>query len=147
MFDATASAVLLVTLSPILAVIALVVAVSSPGPVLFKQERVGRSKEPFVMYKFRTMVDGADDAVHREFVTAVLRHGASVSDGGLQKLVDDDRVTWVGSFLRRLSLDELPQLFNVLRGTCRWSAPVPRCMGGASSSCRSTSDGSTSSPE
>jgi lipopolysaccharide/colanic/teichoic acid biosynthesis glycosyltransferase len=123
--DLAGSAVLLIALSPLLIIVAVAVAVSSPGPVFFSQQRVGRLARPFVMYKFRTMFDGADDAVHREFVTTMMREGYAASDDGLQKLVDDARVTAIGGLLRRLSLDELPQLFNGIRGDMSLVGPRP----------------------
>ena len=78
------------------------------------------------MYKFRTMVDGADDAVHREFVTAVLRPRSERLRRRSPEAVDDDRVTWVGSFLRRLSLTSCHNSSTCCAATCRWSAPVLR---------------------
>jgi lipopolysaccharide/colanic/teichoic acid biosynthesis glycosyltransferase len=114
----------LVILSPIFLVVAIAVRVSSAGPVLFRQERLGRERQPFTMLKFRTMRDGSDDRIHREFVTDVLTTGRVV-DTGLQKLTDDPRITRVGAILRRLSIDELPQLVNVLTGRMSLVGPRP----------------------
>ncbi len=120
---------LLALLSPLLAVIALAVRATSPGPALFSQVRIGRHGRPFKMYKFRSMVDGAadDDAAHREYVAQLLRPGAPVHGGqeGLYKLAKDPRVTRVGTFLRRTSFDELPQLINVVRGEMSLVGPRP----------------------
>jgi exopolysaccharide biosynthesis polyprenyl glycosylphosphotransferase len=115
--DITLSAVGLVLLSPLLAVIALAIKLDSRGPVLFRQLRVGRNARPFEMLKFRTMVGGAHE--RRE----ELRH-LNEADG-LFKIASDPRVTRVGSFLRRLSIDELPQLFNVVRGDMSLVGPRP----------------------
>jgi lipopolysaccharide/colanic/teichoic acid biosynthesis glycosyltransferase len=104
-------------ISPLLLVIAVAVKVSSPGPVLFRQPRVGRRGRCFEMLKFRTMYDGADAQ------KAKLRD--AVGTDGLFKLADDPRVTPVGRILRRTSLDELPQLINVLRGEMSLVGPRP----------------------
>ena len=108
----------LVLLSPALLLVALIVRLDSPGPVLFRQERVGRSGKPFKMFKFRSMVEGAD-AEQEE-----LARGEEV-DGRRFKLRVDPRVTRVGGFLRRTSLDELPQFYNVVRGEMSLVGPRP----------------------
>jgi lipopolysaccharide/colanic/teichoic acid biosynthesis glycosyltransferase len=118
-----ASGVLLLG-APVLLVVAVLVRTTSPGPVLFRQVRVGRDGAPFRMLKFRTMRHGCDDAVHRAYVGRLLTDRAEAQDG-LYKLVDDPRVTRVGGVLRRLSLDELPQLVNVLRGDMSLVGPRP----------------------
>ncbi|MGY1604672.1 sugar transferase [Geodermatophilus sp. SYSU D00815] len=116
--DRVLAAVLLVVLAPIMTGIALAVRVSSPGPVLFRQERVGRDGRRFQMLKFRTMVDGAERMVSTL---------TSLDDGNgvLFKMHGDPRVTRVGRWLRRKSLDELPQLFNVLLGSMSLVGPRP----------------------
>ena len=117
----------LVLLSPLLAVIAVLIRRGSPGPAIFRQERVGRFEEPFTIYKFRTMRQGLDDAEHRAFVTRMLTGEAERSGGenGLYKLQNDPRITPIGAFLRRLSLDELPQLINVVKGDMAIVGPRP----------------------
>jgi lipopolysaccharide/colanic/teichoic acid biosynthesis glycosyltransferase len=116
---------LLITL-PIMVVAAIAVGVTSKGPVLFRQERVGRSGDRFSMLKFRTMRSGADAAPHRRYVASLIRGQAQEQgDAGLYKLVDDERVTSVGRALRRLSIDELPQLLNVVIGDMRLVGPRP----------------------
>jgi exopolysaccharide biosynthesis polyprenyl glycosylphosphotransferase len=116
-FDLVVAGLGIVILSPTIAAFALAIRLTSRGPVLFRQIRVGRSGETFVMLKFRTMYDGADE------LKDDLR---TVSEGdGLFKVVDDPRVTPVGRFLRRTSLDELPQLFNVMRGDMSLVGPRP----------------------
>ena len=105
-------------LSPVIGLVALAVRLDSPGPLLFRQTRIGVAGEPFTMYKFRSMVV---DAEARLTDLAAGNEGA----GLLFKMRDDPRVTRVGSFLRRYSLDELPQLFNVLNGTMSLIGPRP----------------------
>ena len=100
-----------------MAVVALAIRLDSPGPVLFRQWRVGREGEPFRIFKFRTMVDGA------ERLKDELRE-LNEADG-LFKITDDPRITRVGRLLRRTSLDELPQIFNVLLGQMSLVGPRP----------------------
>jgi lipopolysaccharide/colanic/teichoic acid biosynthesis glycosyltransferase len=165
-----ASAFLLLSL-PLIAVIAAAIKISSPGPVLFVQQRVGRGGRVFPFYKFRTMKHNSDDRVHREFsreficgdptvaprsngqgqrshanghsvnangnghhangngrggtTTRAARNGNGNGNGKVYKLTRDPRVTAVGQFLRRTSLDELPQLLNVLRGEMSLVGPRP----------------------
>jgi lipopolysaccharide/colanic/teichoic acid biosynthesis glycosyltransferase len=118
--------VALVLLSPVFVLVAIAVRFSSKGPVLFRQERVGRGQRPFTMFKFRTMYVGGDDAEHRAYVRAMLTPGEDfeAAESGLHKLVDD-RVTAVGRVLRRMSLDELPQLLNVVAGSMSLVGPRP----------------------
>lgn len=111
-------------LVPVLALTGLAVRCTSPGPVLFRQTRVGRDGRPFQMLKFRTMHAGADDASHRAYVSRMLT-GDAEPESGLYKLHSDPRVTRVGGVLRRSSLDELPQLLNVLRGDMSLVGPRP----------------------
>ena len=105
-------------LAPFLTAIAVAIKLDSAGPVLFRQRRMGRNDVPFEMLKFRTMVDGAD--AQRAALAA-----RNEADGGLFKIKEDPRITRVGRFLRRTSLDELPQLFNVLRGDMALVGPRP----------------------
>ena len=102
------------------------VRLSGPGPVLLRQVRIGRYERPFTMFKFRTMHDRADDRSLREMNMRELR-GEPVpgSQDGVFKLQDDPRITRAGRWLRRFSLDELPQLFNVLRGEMSMVGPRP----------------------
>jgi lipopolysaccharide/colanic/teichoic acid biosynthesis glycosyltransferase len=116
-FDLLGAAVLVVLAAPVLAVCAVAIRLESRGPILFRQTRVGRDGQRFQMRKFRTMVDGADQ------LKAQLRDRNEAQ--GLFKIADDPRVTRVGRFLRRTSLDELPQLFNVLRGEMSLVGPRP----------------------
>lgn len=116
--DVVGAFVLLLVLSPVLAVLALAVGMTSRGPVIFRQERIGMHGRPFTVLKFRTMRVGAE----AEKPLLRRRHRAV---GPLFKLVDDPRVTRVGRHLRRHSLDELPQLVNVLRGEMSLVGPRP----------------------
>ena len=116
--DFTVAAVGMMLLSPLLAAIALAVRLTSRGPVFFRQKRIGRRNRPFHMVKFRTMVDGAD-ALKEQFAHL------NESVAPMFKISDDPRVTRVGRFLRRFSLDELPQLWNVLRGEMSLVGPRP----------------------
>ena len=121
----------LAVLSPLLAVIAIAVALDSRGPVFFRQERVGVGGRRFRVWKFRTMQHGASDRTHRDLVTRMLagdeqgtkQTGADGRD--VFKLVNDPRVTRLGALLRRTSLDELPQLINVLAGEMSLVGPRP----------------------
>jgi lipopolysaccharide/colanic/teichoic acid biosynthesis glycosyltransferase len=125
--DVVVAALLLVLLSPLLALVALLVRLDSPGPALFRQLRLGLDRTPFTVNKFRTMRDGADSSSHRAFVLSLIAgERPSRPDGGPSfKLVGDERVTRLGRFLRRTSIDELPQLWNVLRGEMSLVGPRP----------------------
>jgi exopolysaccharide biosynthesis polyprenyl glycosylphosphotransferase len=116
-FDVVVGSVVLLVLSPLLLLIALAIRLTSSGPVLFRQTRVGRNGGEFQMLKFRTMVTGADERKH-ELVN--LNEAAPMF-----KIPDDPRTTRVGRYLRRRSLDELPQLINVLRGDMSLVGPRP----------------------
>ncbi|WP_095083067.1 sugar transferase [Pseudomonas sp. Irchel s3h17] len=112
--------VLLVLLSPLLLALALAIRLSSPGPVLFVQKRTGYRGRLFGMYKFRTMVANAEDL--KESLRHLNKHGADAIDFKIDK---DPRITAIGRFLRRSSLDELPNLINVLKGDMRLVGPRP----------------------
>ncbi len=116
--DLTLSTIALVILSPIMLLIALIVRIDSPGPILYRAKRIGRKGRTFSCYKFRTMVPEADA------LKAKLAH-LNERDGILFKLTNDPRVTRFGRILRKYSLDELPQFFNVLRGDMSLVGPRP----------------------
>jgi lipopolysaccharide/colanic/teichoic acid biosynthesis glycosyltransferase len=118
LFDLLVAGAVLVVLSPVLVVITAVLLVTEGRPILFRQKRVGRYGQPFTMWKFRTMVVDAEHQLHR------LR-GANERTGPLFKMASDPRVTRIGRFLRATSLDELPQLANVLAGTMSMVGPRP----------------------
>lgn len=117
-FDLAFAVAALVVLTPFLALTALAIKLDSPGPVLFRQRRIGRWGREFEMLKFRTMVDGADDHKHR------LRHLNEAAEG-LFKINGDPRTTRTGRMLRATSLDELPQLLHVLTGRMSLVGPRP----------------------
>ncbi|MBM7473411.1 sugar transferase [Subtercola frigoramans] len=119
-FDVVSSGLLLLVLSPVLIGIAMVVRLSTPGPVLFKQERIGLDGSRFFMLKFRSMVPNAEDLL-KELVGDEQDAGNAM----LFKMKDDPRITPIGKVLRRYSLDELPQLINVFRGDMSLIGPRP----------------------
>ncbi|RYZ60845.1 MAG: sugar transferase, partial [Proteobacteria bacterium] len=119
-FDWCGALVLLVMGSPILIAAALAVKLSSPGPVFYRQERIGRDGEPFDMIKFRSMRVGADADLAR------LLEAQGTAGQPLFKVENDPRITRVGRFIRRYSIDELPQLLNVLRGDMSLVGPRPQ---------------------
>jgi exopolysaccharide biosynthesis polyprenyl glycosylphosphotransferase len=118
-FDLCFSILLLFLLSPVYLLIALFIKLNSPGPVFFRQERIGLNCRKFKIWKFRTMVANA------EKLQATLETKNEIKDGVLFKMKDDPRITRVGKFLRRYSLDELPQLFNVFLGEMSLVGPRP----------------------
>lgn len=118
-FDLVTASVLLVLLAPVLLIVALLVKSSSPGPALFRQERVGYGGRRFHILKFRTMCANAEEQLES------LKSESIYQDDRLFKIVDDPRVTPLGRFLRRSSLDELPQLFNVIGGSMSLVGPRP----------------------
>jgi lipopolysaccharide/colanic/teichoic acid biosynthesis glycosyltransferase len=125
--DVLVSALGLVVLSPFLLLIAVAVRLESHGPALFRQVRLGKNGQPFTFYKFRTMVDGNDPSLHRRYVERLITRPSEElkGDTGSFKIEHDPRVTKVGGFLRRTSLDELPQLLNVLNGEMSLVGPRP----------------------
>ena len=125
--DIALTLLLLPLLLPFCLVVAVLIRLDSEGPVLFKQKRVGWNGVEFDVYKFRSMHVNSDDAAHRQAVKhymngEALNNGAS---GNSHKLVDDPRVTRVGRFIRKLSIDELPQFINVLQGEMSLVGPRP----------------------
>ncbi len=143
-FDLVLSAVLLVIIAPLLLLIALTIKLTSCGPVLYRQARVGLGRRPFTFLKFRSMRVDSDSAIHQSFTTnwiygrtgggaagpAPRSVGAAASDSfgaapGVHKITRDPRVTLVGRLLRKTSLDELPQLWNVARGDMSLVGPRP----------------------
>jgi lipopolysaccharide/colanic/teichoic acid biosynthesis glycosyltransferase len=137
--DLTVSLALIVVLLPIMLVVALAIWLDSRGPVLFRQRRLGRDMEPFTVLKFRTMAADSSPELHQRYIAELARsqagNGAAASNGNggsvaatngeMKKLTADPRVTTVGRFLRRTSLDELPQLFNVVAGSMSLIGPRP----------------------
>jgi lipopolysaccharide/colanic/teichoic acid biosynthesis glycosyltransferase len=128
--DIVGSALMLAICAPIFLTIALAVRFSSKGPILFRQQRVGQYGQHFTFLKFRSMQVNNDHSVHKEFITKFIaseaaRQPSNGNGDGVFKLTNDKRVTRVGKFLRRTSLDELPQFLNVLRGEMSLVGPRP----------------------
>lgn len=126
--DITGATLGLIVLSPLLLLIAFAIKITSPGPVLFKQKRVGQYGREFTFYKFRTMYHNCDQELHRQYITRLIENKAESYEckgGALYKLLHDPRVTPIGKFLRMTSLDELPQLLNVLKGEMSLVGPRP----------------------
>ena len=126
LIDIGGSTVLLCLLGPLLAIVAAAIKVNSKGPIIFRQVRVGQFGKHFTFFKFRSMYIGSDAAIHKEYVTTFISQGApSNGTGGVYKITNDPRVTTVGRWLRKTSLDELPQLWNVLCGHMSLVGPRP----------------------
>jgi len=126
--DIVLSLLLLTLLFPVFALVSLLVKLSSPGPVLFKQIRVGHLMKPFVMFKFRTMFVDSDQGVHHRYVSWFITSSDKArtgSEASFFKLTNDDRIPLIGRLLRRTSLDELPQFWNVLIGDMSLVGPRP----------------------
>jgi lipopolysaccharide/colanic/teichoic acid biosynthesis glycosyltransferase len=122
--DIAGSLMAIVALSPAFVVISALVKLTSQGPVLFKQRRIGESGQEFTFLKFRSMFVNSDPSIHREYVRKLITQELSET-GGTYKITNDPRVTAVGKFLRKTSLDELPQFFNVLKGDMSLVGPRP----------------------
>lgn len=124
--DVVIASIALVLLSPVMLLVALAIKLTSKGPVIFKQPRLGKGGVPFTFYKFRSMFVNGDDRIHREFTARLIRanHDGAIGSDGF-KIKSDPRVTPVGRFIRTTSLDELPQLFNVLAGDMSMVGPRP----------------------
>lgn len=128
--DLMGSGLLTLLCLPLFVVIAIVIKCTSHGPILFKQERVGQYGQSFTFLKFRSMVVGNDHSVHKDYVTKLIAEGAAAegmhgNGQSVYKLTNDKRITPVGKLLRRTSLDELPQLLNVLKGDMSLVGPRP----------------------
>jgi exopolysaccharide biosynthesis polyprenyl glycosylphosphotransferase len=128
-FDLVVSGLALIVLAPLWLLIALLVKLDSRGPIFYRQERIGMDGRRFMFIKFRTMSAGNDDTVHQEYLKQYIAGDNDTNLGSEDrptfKLTDDTRVTRIGRTLRRLSLDELPQLFNVIRGDMSIVGPRP----------------------
>jgi lipopolysaccharide/colanic/teichoic acid biosynthesis glycosyltransferase len=131
--DIIGAFVALLLLSPLMLATAIAVRLSSPGPIIFRQTRLGRGGRPFAFYKFRSMVAGNNDQIHRDYVKSLIngenqkvdQQAGAGAAGPLYKIKADPRITPVGRFIRRTSIDELPQLFNVLKGDMSLVGPRP----------------------
>jgi exopolysaccharide biosynthesis polyprenyl glycosylphosphotransferase len=120
----------IVFFAPLMAMISVIVKFTSSGPVLFRQERLGFLGKPFTFRKFRSMRVDSDDSIHKDYVTKLINGdndtiNKGTTDQPLYKITDDPRITPFGKFLRKSSLDELPQFFNVLKGDMSLVGPRP----------------------
>ena len=126
MLDIAVSALGIVLLAPVFLILSLAIRLDSEGPAIFRQQRVGKGEQLFTCLKFRTLYHNASDQVHRQAVKRLWAGGRLSDDPNVPyKLTNDVRITRVGRWLRRASLDELPQLFNVLRGEMSIVGPRP----------------------
>jgi lipopolysaccharide/colanic/teichoic acid biosynthesis glycosyltransferase len=127
LLDLAVAIVCLTCLCPLLVILVAAIRLTTPGPALFRQTRLGRDGRPFVLYKFRTMYTGCPDNVHREYVRKLLTEKQPPDGGrsGVFKLEGDERITPIGRLIRRTSIDELPQLLNVIRGDMSLVGPRP----------------------
>jgi lipopolysaccharide/colanic/teichoic acid biosynthesis glycosyltransferase len=126
--DIAFSLLILIPLSMVIAVFAILIRIDSKGPIFFRQKRVGKNGVQFDMFKLRSMYVDSDDSFHRESIKQYM-NGAALNDkvnaDNLYKLVDDPRVTRIGRFIRKFSIDELPQFINVFRGEMTLVGPRP----------------------
>jgi lipopolysaccharide/colanic/teichoic acid biosynthesis glycosyltransferase len=125
LLDLLGAAIALFVLSPLLLTVAAGIKLDSRGKILFRQRRLGKDLEPFSVAKFRTMTEGADSGAHRSHIERMMADGDRQGTQPMSKLQEDARVTRIGSLLRRTSIDELPQLWNVLRGEMSLVGPRP----------------------
>lgn len=125
LLDIVGSAFGLILFAPVFLCVAAIVKLTSKGPVFFRQLRVGEAGRPFTMFKFRTMQLDCDHKMHQQYVEGFIQSVPMTSGDAPFKIVNDPRVTPVGDFLRRSSIDELPQLWNVLRGEMSLVGPRP----------------------
>jgi exopolysaccharide biosynthesis polyprenyl glycosylphosphotransferase len=128
--DVVVGLLALALFSPLLLLAAVVIKLTSNGPVLFRQDRVGQHGKRFTFLKFRSMYANSDDSVHRDYVKALIKENAAAKPGNngtspVYKLTHDARITPIGRLLRRTSIDELPQLINVLKGDMSLVGPRP----------------------
>ncbi len=131
-FDVVGSLILLALLSPLLLIIAIAIKLDSPGPLIFKQTRIGKGGKPFTFLKFRSMRQDADPRVHQEYMRRLIREAGNPGGEGCGnsgekagKLSNDGRITRLGKIIRKTTLDELPQIFNILKGEMSLVGPRP----------------------
>src|SRR4051812_40287376 len=125
MLDIVVATVLLIVAASLMALIAIAIAFDSPGPIIFVQERIGKDGKTFKLYKFRTMYASNDDMIHQRHIHQLIDGNEAPKAGESLKLKNDPRITRLGGFLRRYSLDELPQFVNVLEGNMSVVGPRP----------------------
>lgn len=128
--DLTTALLLLVLFAPLMVIVAAAIRLTSPGPAVYRQRRLGKNGVPFTFYKFRSMTANVDDRIHRDFVTKLIKDGApreavTTPQASTYKLKNDARITRVGRLIRATSVDELPQIINVLKGDMSMVGPRP----------------------
>ena len=123
LLDVIVALSMLIVLAPVMLIVAIAIKLDSQGPVIFRQTRIGKNHRPFTFYKFRSMRHNNDCSEHRLFVQSLIKGNGGCS--GTYKLTGDKRITRVGKFIRKTSLDELPQLFNVIKGDMSLVGPRP----------------------
>jgi len=128
--DVVGATVALVLLSPIMLMAALAIKLTSSGPIIFRQNRLGEKGRVFIFYKFRSMYCGNNDEIHRRFTAELIKGNLSKANQGdsekpIYKMKENPRVTWIGRLIRKTSIDELPQLINVLKGEMSLVGPRP----------------------
>jgi exopolysaccharide biosynthesis polyprenyl glycosylphosphotransferase len=128
-YDILIAVIMLVIFSPILLLLTVLIKLDSPGPVIYRQKRIGENGKPFIMYKLRSMRVGADPSVHQDYVTRLIKENLGPwqleNERPTLKMNADPRITRVGRFIRKTSLDELPQFLNVVRGEMSLVGPRP----------------------
>lgn len=128
-FDVAFTLLLLLPLCFVMAIVAVLIRLDSKGPIFFRQKRIGQHGVEFEMLKFRSMYVNNDDSIHREAIMIYMNgqkiYGSSAAIKFQYKLSDDPRITRIGQFIRKTSIDELPQFFNVLRGEMTLVGPRP----------------------
>jgi lipopolysaccharide/colanic/teichoic acid biosynthesis glycosyltransferase len=125
--DIICAGILILLFSPAFIIIALLIKCTSTGPVFFRQSRIGLGGRRFTFYKFRSMRVDSDSSVHREYIKKFIQGGSGNGGGnnGVYKIINDPRVTRIGKFIRKTSIDEIPQFFNVLKGDMSLVGPRP----------------------
>ena len=127
-FDVSVAFILVLLSLPLMIILAICIKITSKGPVLFVQERVGKGGKPFKFYKFRSMAHNNDNSIHEAFMQKLIRGEVMAEYDETAphfKMENDPRITEFGQFIRKTSLDELPQLFNVLNGSMSLVGPRP----------------------
>jgi lipopolysaccharide/colanic/teichoic acid biosynthesis glycosyltransferase len=128
-FDRIFALIVMIALSPIFALIAIMIRLDSPGSALFHREQVGENGKKFTMYKFRTMRENNNDYKYKAYISSYILKDAPYTvdqnGQGVYKVIDDSRTTRFGTLLRKTNLDELPQVFNVLKGEMSFIGPRP----------------------
>ena len=124
LLDIVVALAMLLVAAPLMIIAAIAITLDGPGPIIFRQTRIGKNHRPFTFYKFRSMYYKADASVHQQFVKGLI-NGEAPSGSTTYKLAGDKRITRVGALLRKTSIDELPQLFNVIKGDMSMVGPRP----------------------